>query len=112
MGTYNARHDESDTSRCTDATWISQVIDAWDRSRKKALQEVRIGKSTLSTTSTLYIRVDWGNWVLLDTLNETDSFHRVIRPWYDFYEIELAIKMTDADEQISEIEIRFDYVQD
>jgi hypothetical protein len=28
MGTYNARHDESDTSRCTDATWISQVIDA------------------------------------------------------------------------------------
>lgn len=111
MGTYNPRHDESDTSRCTDATWISQVLDMWDRSRKKVLQEIRIGKSIDSTTSTLYIRVDWGDWVLLDSLSETDNYHRVICPWYDFYEMELGIKITDADEQISEIEVRYDFVQ-
>lgn len=111
VGTYNIKQDETDTARNTSALWISQKLDMWDKSRKKMLQELRIGKSINSTSTVMYIRVDWWTWISLATLNETSSYHRIIRPWYDFYEVEFAFIITDVDEKISEIDIRFDYVE-
>ena len=80
IGKYEAYREGSTADKATDGMWISRRMDMGDRSRRKHLQEIRIGKHPDSTSSQLYIRKDQGSWELLDTLNETGRAHRVINP--------------------------------
>lgn len=108
IGKYSM-YDVSGT-KTSEGMWISRKLDMWDKSRRKHLQELRIGKQW--TASELYIRPDEGSWTLLATLNESGRFHRVINPQHDFYEAELGLKITESNEKISSIEVRFDFLDD
>lgn len=111
LGRYKCFRDETATTRASTWFWMSQRYDMWERSRKKHLQEIRVGKST-ATDSVMYIRTDGGDWTELATLNESDRYQRVVNPWYDFYEIEIAMVLSTSTEKISEIELTWDYVQE
>ena len=76
-----------------------------DYSMIKSIDEIRIGKE--GTTAQLWASIDDGTYELVDTLNQTELYHKILNYKKDFRKISFMIKMYYTVDRINNIDLRF-----
>lgn len=93
------------TTACFEGVYIIPPNDFGDYSVLKSIDEIRIGKE--GTTGQLWASIDDGTYELVDTLNQTELYHKVMSYKKDFRKISFMIKMYSTVDKINNIDLRF-----
>lgn len=93
------------TTACFEWVYIIPPNDFGDYSILKSIDEIRVGKE--GTTGQLWASIDDGTYELVDTLNQTELYHKVTTYKKDFRKISFMVKMYSTVDKITNIDLRF-----
>lgn len=93
------------TTACFEWVYIIPPMDFGDYSMLKSIDEIRIGKEW--TTAQLWASIDDWAYEFVDTLNQTELYHKVMNYKKDFRKISFMIKMYSTVDKIMNIDLRF-----
>jgi hypothetical protein len=98
----------NDTSsvRCPEWILITSPTDLWDYSLMKTINEIRVW---MEWQGELWASLDWGDFELAWTLDQTELYQKIMDYKKNFREISLMVKLNDTDQDavLQNIDLRF-----